>query len=679
MVRSVPTSLAAAWLCAALLPALRAQNQSASPRATGLKVTYAPLDPDQRRKEGEHSVRARVLSLCVERGEAPTPLIAPGMFEATFRGLLPLPVRDRYRFRVEGKGAFELHVNGEKVLAGTLRPGKPEETAQPVRLQKGDNEIVARIESSAIGEAQLRVSWSGAEFAFEPIAPDAWQWPADDADVVAGQQLQRGHELFVERRCARCHLPDEPVTSAYDELDHKGPDLRAVGARLQPGFLVEWLKDPRAVRPDATMPRFRALGERDVADVVAFLLQQGKPVDAPAFAAGVADRGAVRFLELGCIACHVPPEQSVDPTTLHDRIPLAFVQRKWRPGPLEQYLREPGHDQPHTAMPDFRLDAEDADALAAYLLRNAPTPGAAPAGDAEAGRRLAQKHGCDRCHDLPLPETGNRSQDLRALHADHGCLADRPDKDDIPDHGLLAADRQALRAFLPHAAAATTHRAPMDFAARNLVALRCTQCHALDGRASAWAQLVATLAHDEPLPPEQDPIAQGVPALTWVGSKLQPGWMERFVSGREPSPRPWLHARMPSFAADGPRVVMGLVRMHGYPAADEPEQPPDAGLALQGARLVKIGDGFGCVQCHGVGSTPPVQVFERQGVNFAVAAARLRRDYYMRWLLDPPRIDLESKMPKFADSKGKTPFTDVLDGDARRQFEAIWHWFRTLK
>jgi len=36
-------------------------------------------------------------------------------------------------------------------------------------------------------------------------------------------------------------------------------------------------------------------------------------------------------------------------------------------------------------------------------------------------------------------------------------------------------------------------------------------------------------------------------------------------------------------------------------------------------------------------------------------------------------------MPKFADSKGKTPFTDVLDGDARRQFEAIWHWFRTLK
>ena len=52
-----------------------------------------------------------------------------------------------------------------------------------------------------------------------------------------------------------------------------------------------------------------------------------------------------------------------------------------------------------------------------------------------------------------------------------------------------------------------------------------------------------------------------------------------------------------------------------------------------------MGEGFGCVQCHGVGDTPPVQVFERQGVNFDVAAERLRKEYYMRWLLDPLRID----------------------------------------
>ena len=53
---------------------------------------------------------------------------------------------------------------------------------------------------------------------------------------------------------------------------------------------------------------------------------------------------------------------------------------------------------------------------------------------------------------------------------------------------------------------------------------------------------------DEPLPPEQDPGAQGVPALTWVGSKLQPSLIRDFVTGKL-SPRPWMTARMPKFSA----------------------------------------------------------------------------------------------------------------------------------
>ena len=102
-------------------------------------------------------------------------------------------------------------------------------------------------------------------------------------------------------------------------------------------------------------------------------------------------------------------------------------------------------------------------------------------------------------------------------------------------------------------------------------------------------------------------------------------------------------------------------------------------LSASGEKLVKMGEGFGCVQCHGIGDKPPVQVFERQGVNFDVSAARLRKEYYMRWLLDPPRIDPDSRMPKYADAKGQTAFTEVLDGDANKQFDAIWHYFRTLR
>src|SRR5262249_45649352 len=198
---------------------------------------------------------------------------------------------------------------------------------------------------------------------------------------------------------------------------------------------------------------------------------------------------------------------------------------------------------------------------------------------------------------------------------------------------------------------------------------------------SVWAQVIDAWEEKGTVPVEQNPFAQGLPALTWVGSKLQPGWMERFVSGPEKkSPRPWLHARMPSFGDRGAAIVQGLLREHGYPAQDEPEQGPDNQLAAAGAQLVKMpGDGLGCVQCHGVGAQPPKAVFERQGVNFAVASKRLRKEYFIRWLLDPPRIDPDAKMPKYADAKGKTQLTEVLGGDARQQFEAIWHWFRTLE
>mgnify|MGYP000193233382 CR=1 FL=1 len=62
----------------------------------------------------------------------------------------------------------------------------------------------------------------------------------------------------------------------------------------------------------------------------------------------------------------------------------------------------------------------------------------------------------------------------------------------------------------------------------------------------------------------------------------------------------------------------------------------------------------------------------------APETARLRHDFYVRWLADPLRIDADARMPKYADDKGKTAFTGVRDGDAKRQFEAIWQHLGTL-
>src|SRR5436190_4874985 len=209
---AVRTFAAAAWLATVLGATWSVQqNPQSPPRVRGALVTFERLGPADGKKQVQ-TQHARLLSLAVERGETPTPFVEPGLFKATYRTTLELPARDRFRFRVEGRGKVELSVGGERVLEGALRPGKALDTAQPVRLKKGDNELQLVFESTAMGDGQFRLSWSGDDFGFEPIAPERLSFAADDAAFAAGEQRRAGMQLFAERRCARCHELKEKRT-----------------------------------------------------------------------------------------------------------------------------------------------------------------------------------------------------------------------------------------------------------------------------------------------------------------------------------------------------------------------------------------------------------------------------------------------------------------------------------
>ena len=673
--------VASAWAASAWLPAPLPQEPAAQappqePRVRGAKVTFEGLAAQTR---VVHSQRARLLSLAVERGESPSPFLPVGLFRATWHATVPLPARDRFHFRIEGRGSVKLSLNDELVLEGALRSGKALETTQPVRLKKGDNHLRLVFESGAMGDGQFRVFWSGSEFGFEPIFPELLQWAAGDAEVGAGEQLREGQQLFAERRCARCHEFEvrRIGESAFAELDAAGPDLRGVGARLHQPWVASWLRDPRQFRPDATMPRHAFEKPQDADDLAAWLAESGSPPAAMEFAAGAAAAGAARFLELGCVACHPQPGQQHD--ARDDRIALDFAPQKWRPAALVAYLQDPRRDHAHSRMPDFMLSRDDAVNLAAHLLAT-DVPGLPVSrGEAHRGKVLAQRHACTLCHALDLPVEESRAPRLRNLDAARGCLADKPGHRGAPDHGLSAEQRVVLRAFLPFAEEAPFRPAPVDFVSRHLRADRCTACHGLDGEPSRWARHAEQASKQAPLPTDQDPVAQGVPALTWVGSKLQPSWIARFVQGQEKSPRPWLHARMPAFHVHGAAIASGLVREHGYGPADEPAVAGKAQAVIDGERLVAMGTGFGCVQCHAVGDKPAIQPFERVGIELVTARGRLRHEYYTRWLQDPPRLDPDARMPKYSDAKGRTAFTEILDGDAKQQFEAIWQYLGSLQ
>jgi len=638
--------------------------------ARGAKVTFESIGDKAR-----HSQRARLLSLAVERGETPTPYLPVGAFRATYEAVVTLPARDKMNFQIDGRGKAKLTINGKVVLNGALSLRRSLQTKKAIRLKKGGNDVKLEFQSAARGDGQMRLFWSGRDFGFEPVAPELMSYPASDQEVVNGEQLRQGHALFAERRCARCHDYDElrVTESAYLELARSGPDLRQVGARTSQGWLKAWLDDPHALRPEATMPQFSLAGT-DSADIASYLTTLGAPQPHPGFDDKQVEAGAERFAELGCVACHTRTDESDKDAELGDRIQLGFVRQKWFASALIAYLRDPTAHYSDVRMPDLQVSAEDATNLAAYLLKGA-TPLEVTKGDPKKGRRLVRKHGCFLCHTFgdDIPPVDRIFPRFRNLKPQRGCLADK-DRGRAPDHKLSDEQREALRAFLPFAGEAPFRKAPIDFGARHLHTERCVACHAIDGQASTWARLAEKWSVDEPLPPEQDPVAQGVPALTWVGAKLQPSWIRKFVTGELPSPRPWLTARMPKFAKHGAALTAGLVREHGYGPKDEPIREGGANLAAHGGRLIETGTGFGCVQCHAVGDKKATQVFEREGINLVTARKRLRHEYYTRWLADPTRLDPDARMPKYSDNNGKTGFVDVLGGKAADQFEAIWQF-----
>jgi hypothetical protein len=139
---------------------------------------------------------------------------------------------------------------------------------------------------------------------------------------------------------------------------------------------------------------------------------------------------------------------------------------------------------------------------------------------------------------------------------------------------------------------------------------------------------------------------------------------------------------MPIFPAYADTIARGLAAEHGLPASTRPEFKVEAEQMEIGRKLTLKDAGLDCRQCHGVGKELPVGDRNTQialGINFATIRDRLRHDYYARFVLDPPRYDVGTKMPKLVGDNGKTKVREIEGGDAHRQFESLWHYIQSLK
>lgn len=553
------------------------------------------------------------------------PQLSPA-FSCVWTGVLKVVRRGRYRLSAEP-------------AAAVLLDGR-EARGRDLELDPGDHPIRIEYRRPEGAPARLQVVWESDFFKPEPVPGSAFAHRERPAGLEEALRAERGRALAEELHCAACHRAgDAPLRG------RRGPDLSHVGGRTNVRWLARWLEDPRRFRAGAVMPA--VLHGTEPADVAAYLAglkdtgDTGTPLAPdPARAA----RGKELFESVGCVSCHGEREGH-----------LWGMGSKTDAARLARYLIDPLRVDPSGRMPSLLLSEGEAVAIAEYLVqtKNLLFEAEAPAGDAARGKAVVQSRGCLGCHALsdggPL-ENRASAPPLAGLDPARGCLADAP-SDRAARYALSPEGRDDLRAFLrSFAKAPDRSEAPAHALSRAVRAFRCVACHAIDAAMPVG-------------------LKEYPPALTDAGNKMRGAWL-RSVLLEKKRIRPWMELRMPHFGAEAVGALAEAVAAHaGAPFEEEPSAgPPAAADVRDGVKLLGAAGGLSCISCH---DWKDRVALATRGPDLTEMGARLREDWFRRWLRDPGRLQPGTSMPSF--------FGSVPEAEAERKMDLLWAALRAGK
>ncbi len=183
--------------------------------------------------------------------------------------------------------------------------------------------------------------------------------------------VTEGLLLIGELGCTSCHMADADAASWI--FPRRAPRLDQVAKRIQPGHLLEFIRNPAISHPGTVMPAmladFSPDAQQEIArSLVDYLVTRSGSTWQPTVPDRVAiEEGERLYHQVGCVSCHEPLRETAI-TPLHSNRLIGRIEH-WSQPQLSRFLRDPHSVRPSGRMPSLGLNGREAAAIAHFLLR----------------------------------------------------------------------------------------------------------------------------------------------------------------------------------------------------------------------------------------------------------------------------------------------------------------------
>jgi cbb3-type cytochrome oxidase cytochrome c subunit/peptidoglycan hydrolase CwlO-like protein len=167
--------------------------------------------------------------------------------------------------------------------------------------------------------------WQNWHFWDFPMMPDRFiesgclKCHTQVTDIPQAAKLQAGFQRITKFGCTGCHAIGGEGSTGPDLSDERqvGPNLSHIAAKDAKEWVVKWITNPHAFRPDSRMPRFYGLSNNgdaedwpknyaEIYSIAHYLYSKSTPPADFAEPPAQTDpaKGKELFLQKGCMACH---------------------------------------------------------------------------------------------------------------------------------------------------------------------------------------------------------------------------------------------------------------------------------------------------------------------------------------------------------------------------------------